>query len=88
MSLLSVDLPQIVGLGHGRVPWHLSCCQPGMMNLVLGLVVLLALGAIVACYAAMKAPVGYEDETGFHYGPEGAPEPIADFHGAVPQPAR
>ncbi len=58
-----------------------------MMNFVLGLVFLLAAGAIFACYAALRAPVGYEDETGFHYGPEAATAPVNDFGGVIPQPA-
>jgi hypothetical protein len=67
--------------------WHLTCCTGGMMNLVLGAVLLLMAGAAFAFYAAFKAPVGYEDETGFHHGPA-TPEPVADFNTAVPQPAR
>jgi hypothetical protein len=58
-----------------------------MMNLVLGLVLLLIAGAVFAYCAALRAAVGYEDETGFHYGPESATAPVTDFGGAVPQPA-
>ena len=28
-----------------------------------------AIGSVAAMFAATKAPMGYQDETGFHYGP-------------------
>ncbi len=58
-----------------------------MLNLILGAVLLMAAGVAFVLFAAFRAPVGYEDESGFHYGPE-TPEPVQDFHGALPMPAR
>jgi len=63
-----------------------------MIQLLLGLAVLMGAGASIALYAAAKAPIGYEDFDGFHYGPENSQlQPQAashDFHGAVPVPTR
>lgn len=57
-----------------------------MMNLLLGIVALLVAGFGFCLWAAMRAPVGYQDEQGFHYGPD-AENPhtgAEDFAGAVP----
>lgn len=57
-----------------------------MMNLLLGIVALLVAGFGLCLWAAMRAPVGYEDERGFHYGPD-AQTPHGgneDFAGAMP----
>ena len=49
--------------------WHLGCLTKTMIAtlFILGFV---AVGLVIALITAAKAPVGYEDETGFHYGPE------------------
>lgn len=54
-----------------------------MMNLLIGFLVLMAIGFGYALFAAMRAPVGYEDETGFHFGPE-THDSAKDLHGALP----
>jgi hypothetical protein len=43
-----------------------------MVDILLGLALLMALGVGFCYLLAMRAPVGYEDETGFHYGPDHA----------------
>ncbi len=66
-----------------------SATKDAMLGVALGLVALLA-GAVAFIFsAAARAPIGYEDEGGFHLGPERfrvepeAVEPAADFHGAL-----
>ena len=61
-----------------------------MMNLLLGIVALLVAGFGLCLWTAMRAPVGYEDEKGFHYGPNGqAPrDGSEDFAGAFPAMGR
>ncbi len=39
-----------------------------MINLLLGLAALMAGGAGLVLYVAARAPLGYEDEKGFHLG--------------------
>ena len=53
-----------------------------MIDVLIGLVALMALGVAFCFIAAAKAPVGYEDERGFHLGPN--TEVSGDFEGAVP----
>jgi hypothetical protein len=56
-----------------------------MTAFLLGWTGLMIVGTGVAFIAAWRAPVGFEDETGFHFGLEAnAPEPNHDFDGAVP----
>ncbi|HHY86190.1 MAG TPA: hypothetical protein GYA07_11775 [Verrucomicrobia bacterium] len=43
------------------------------MIAVLVVLGLIAAGFVIGLIATATAPVGYEDETGFHYGPEQAP---------------
>lgn len=55
------------------------------MIAVLVILGLVAAGLILGLVATSRAPFGYQDETGFHYGPErtkAAPE----FSGKVPEP--
>lgn len=58
-----------------------------MLNLLLGVVLLMAAGIAFVLYSAYRAPVGYQDEAGFHYGPETA-EATHELPGALPMPAR
>jgi len=53
-----------------------------MIDVLIGLVALMVLGVAFCFIAAAKAPVGYEDERGFHLGPD--TEVSGDFEGAVP----
>lgn len=46
---------------------------------------LVAVGLIVGLIATARAPMGYEDEAGFHFGREGA-APEAEYSYRVPQP--
>ena len=39
-----------------------------MLDVVLSIVALVAGGLVVELFAAARAPMGYEDETGFHLG--------------------
>jgi hypothetical protein len=57
-----------------------------MMYLLLASVVLLGAGLACTVSAAKHAPVGYEDETGFHFQPETSSrtETVKEIHGAVP----
>lgn len=57
-----------------------------MLSFVIGWVALVALGAGVCLFAALRAPIGYEDETGFHYGPETGTESVENpnIRDAVP----
>lgn len=66
-----------------------SATKDGMLGVTLGLVALVAGAVAFIFFAAARAPIGYEDEGGFHLGPErfrvepDAVEPAADFHGAL-----
>jgi hypothetical protein len=60
-----------------------------MLQIGLYLLALMTGGVIVALYAASRAPKGYEDESGFHFGPETPQRVEAEhFPAAVPQPSR
>ena len=66
--------------------WHHACSENGMMTTMLIVAALLAAGFFVEVIAATSAPVGYQDETGFHYGPEEAlttPDEAVLAHGAA-----
>jgi hypothetical protein len=54
-----------------------------MIAVLIGVMTLSGVGLSVVLYAATKAPIGYEDERGFHYGSE-APEPICEMPNGVP----
>ncbi len=59
-----------------------------MIDFVLGSLALITGGLGYALHAADRAPLGYEDEQGFHFGqrePEMAPEECLEV---VPEPAR
>jgi len=58
-----------------------------MLQIGLTFLGLLAGGLTYALYAASRAPVGYEDATGFHYGPE-AQTRTEDIEGAIPELSR
>jgi hypothetical protein len=51
-----------------------------MMTTVLILAALLAGVFFVEVIAATSAPVGYEDETGFHFGPEETSPVVEEGH--------
>jgi hypothetical protein len=54
-----------------------------MISLLLGFTVLMVAGLGLVFHVAHRAPVGHEDEAGFHFGPN-QHEPAKDFHGALP----
>lgn len=54
-----------------------------MITVLIGVMALSGAGLGVVLYAATKAPIGYEDEGGFHYGPE-APEPVRALPSGIP----
>lgn len=41
-----------------------------MMDVALTLLALVAGGVTLEVFTVMKAPMGYQDEKGFHFGPE------------------
>jgi hypothetical protein len=47
-----------------------------MIEILLGILAMMAAGLVVVFYAAERAPVGYEDASGFHYGPLGGREMV------------
>ena len=49
-------------------PWYFDCSQDCMIA-VLILAGLVAAGLLIGYVATATAPVGFQDETGFHYGP-------------------
>jgi hypothetical protein len=55
-----------------------------MLQIGLILLATMASGLGVAFFAAARAPRGYENESGFHLGPE-TPERADEFHGAYPE---
>jgi hypothetical protein len=58
-----------------------------MVDIMLGLALLMALGMGFCYLLALRAPVGYEDERGFHYGPDHVQtrvqQPTEEFPAAV-----
>ena len=50
--------------------WHRLCSALCMLEIGLTFLGLFAVGLTFGLYAASRAPVGYEDATGFHFGPE------------------
>ncbi len=48
------------------------------MDAVLIVIGLVAAGLVVEAYAAATAPLGYQDEAGFHFGPPHTRDPGAD----------
>jgi hypothetical protein len=58
-----------------------------MMQVFSGIAVLVACGAAMVFYAAVKAPVGFEDESGFHFGPEASAQP-KEIGDALPEMGR
>ena len=55
------------------------------MMIALIVIGLTAVGLVIGLVAAANAPMGYEDATGFHYGPECAPARV-EVAPAVQQP--
>lgn len=53
-----------------------------MINILLGCIALMLAGFAYVLYVAKHAPVGYQDESGFHT-TKTAPEPQNDFQPAV-----
>ena len=58
-----------------------------MLDVVLSIVALVAGGLVVELFAAARAPLGYEDESGFHFGPEAQEKP-EELVGAIPELSR
>ena len=44
-----------------------------MMDVALSIMALVAGGVTLELFATSRAPLGYQDETGFHFGPEPRP---------------
>lgn len=59
---------------EGRTPagWHRDCYFERMMTVMLILLGLIAVGLIAELIAVARAPLGYQDESGFHFGRESA----------------
>ena len=54
-----------------------------MITVLIAVMALSGVGLGVVLYAASKAPMGYEDGSGFHYGPE-TREPVREMPMGVP----
>ena len=54
-----------------------------MFTVLIGIMAMSGVGLGVVLYAATKAPMGFEDERGFHYGPE-LSEPVREIPDGVP----
>jgi hypothetical protein len=52
------------------------------MDLALSVLALVAGGVTLEIYAASRAPVGYQDDLGFHLGPE-PPPPVSNGQSEV-----
>ena len=48
--------------------WHLGCFATVMMDVALSILALVAGGVTLELFAAARAPLGYQDERGFHFG--------------------
>jgi hypothetical protein len=53
-----------------------------MMDVALSIMALVAGGVTLELFATARAPLGYQDETGFHFGTE--PRPGEEFHTGNP----
>jgi hypothetical protein len=53
--------------------WHLQCFAAVMMDVALSILALVAGGVTLELFAAARAPLGYQDERGFHFGSEPRP---------------
>ena len=58
-----------------------------MITVLIAVIGLSGVGLGVVLFAATKAPMGYEDGSGFHYGPE-AHEPVREMPMGVPALSR
>jgi hypothetical protein len=58
-----------------------------MITVLIGVMAMSGVGLSVVLYAATKAPMGYEDERVFHYGPE-VTEPVREMPSGVPALSR
>ena len=53
-----------------NAPWHRDCSVAAMMAILNITLALIAAGLVVELFAAATAPMGYQDDNGFHVGPE------------------
>jgi len=63
--------------------WHYPCSGSNMMDVALSIFALVAGGVTVELIAAARAPLGYQDERGFHLGVETGQKP-EDFQSGNP----
>jgi hypothetical protein len=59
-----------------------------MIDILLGVMALMAVGFFCALQAAKRAPVGFQDEQGFQYGPGHQPETAEHFPAGLPELSR
>lgn len=57
-------------LSEAMYEWHLQCFAIIMMDVALSILALVAGGVTLELFAAARAPLGYQDERGFHFGTE------------------
>ena len=50
--------------------WHSECLCLFMMDVALSIFALVAGGVTLELFTVARAPVGYQDERGFHFGKE------------------
>jgi hypothetical protein len=55
----------------GNGCWHRRCYQNSVMIVALIILGFVAAGVVLGLVAATSAPVGYQDEAGFHFGGPG-----------------
>ena len=60
--------------------WHWDCSSSGMMDVALSMLALIAGGVTLELFVAARAPLGYQDQHGFHAGIE----PLEDSQSGNP----
>ena len=67
--------------------WHRACLYIGMIDTLLIILTLVVGGLVYVLFAAARAPQGYQDGSGFHFGPD-EPESLEDLDEAVTELTR
>jgi hypothetical protein len=68
--IISLNLTYLTHLTDLTHPWHLQCFATAMMDVALSILALVAGGVTLELFAAARAPLGYQDDRGFHFGSE------------------
>ena len=74
-----MDTARVDFFGISRIfSWHQVCFKKSMLDVLLIVCGLLAACLVTELYSAAAAPLGYQDDDGFHFRPE---RPVADDSG-------